>query len=161
LAGVALLSAAVRFSCLVSILRGRGKSSSIPAGTFQGVLGGLKAFERRTVMASRQLRSGESIDLRSMSISPHSEVHEGAWRERPLAERGRARRQQVQADRDYMDYVREARALRARHLGDLMTNAWYSITNFFRSNNRHLKRHSHNDDVGGLPGPRASHVRWR
>ena len=38
----------------------------------------------------------------------------------------------IENDRSYLDYVRDAQALRARYLNELMTNAYRSITALLR-----------------------------
>ena len=38
----------------------------------------------------------------------------------------------VESDRDYLDYVRDAQALRSKYLNELMTNAYRSITALLR-----------------------------
>ena len=36
-------------------------------------------------------------------------------------------------DKDYLDYVRDAQALRAKYLSDLMSDGWRCMTGFIRS----------------------------
>ena len=36
-------------------------------------------------------------------------------------------------DKDYMDYVRDAQARRAKYLSDLMSNGWRRMKGFIRS----------------------------
>lgn len=37
------------------------------------------------------------------------------------------------SDKDYMDYVRDAQALRAKYLSDLTSNGWRCMKGFIRS----------------------------
>ena len=41
-------------------------------------------------------------------------------------------------DKDYLDYVRDAQALRARYLGDLMSNGWQGMKGLILSYRRRL-----------------------
>ena len=40
--------------------------------------------------------------------------------------------------KDYLDYVRDAQALRAKCLGDLMSNGWRCMKEFIRSRGHRL-----------------------
>jgi hypothetical protein len=67
----------------------------------------------------------------------------------------------VESDRNYLDYVRDAQALRSRYVGELMTNAWRSLTALLRSNSRRPKRFCHTGEPDALRARPANGFRSR